>query len=171
MKCFVCISQLLRDLPWVLPREESRVTRFSEGGGSDSYRQLRRRVGLSLDDFLAEVPDDAAAEDWFVQRRWPGGVQCPSCGSASVSKRPTRKPQPFRCRECRFDFSVKTGTVMHSSNLPLRKWAKALYYALGDPKGISAMRLSVALKVQHGTGSASPAPRPEGSRGGPAGVL
>ena len=148
---FASISQLLRDLPWVLLREESRVTRFSEGGGSDNYRQLRRRVELSLDDFLAEFPDDGAAEDWFVQRRWPGGVQCPSCGSASVSTRPTRKPQPFRCRECRFDFSVKTGTVTHSSNLPLRKWAKALYYALGDPKGVSAMHLSVLLEVQHGT--------------------
>ena len=148
---FGCISQLLRDLPWVLPREESRVTPLSEGGGSDNYRQLRRRVGLSLEGFLAEFPDDRAAEDWFIQRRWPDGVQCPGCGSASVSKRPTRKPQPFRCRECRFDFSVKTGTVMHSSNLPLRKWAKALYYALGDPKGISAMHLSVVLKVQHGT--------------------
>ena len=120
-------------------------------GCSDSYRQIQQRVGLSLDDFPAEFPNDAAAEDWFIQKRWPGGVQCPSCRSPRVSKRPTRKPQPFRCRECRFDFSVKTGTAMHSSNLSLRKWTKALYYTLAYPKEISAMHLSIILKVHYKT--------------------
>ena len=120
------ISQLLRDRPWVLPKDESRPTGVPSGGGSDSYRQQRLRNGLGLEEFMAEIPDEAAAEAWFVQRRWPDGVRCPDCGSDRVSPRRTRKPQPFRCRACRYDFSVKTGTVMHSANISLRKLAIAL---------------------------------------------
>ena len=148
---FARISQLLRDRPWVIPKGESRPTGFSGRSGSDNYRKLRRRVGLSLEEFMAQVPDEAAAEAWFIQRRWPDGVRCPDCGSDRVASRRTRKPQPFRCRACRYDFSVKTGTVMHSANISLRKWAIALYFVLGGRKGVSAMQLAVLLKVRHDT--------------------
>ena len=82
--------------------------------------------------WIDTFPDEAAAEVWFIAQRWPDGIRCPSCESESVSQRPTRKLQPFRCRKCRCDFSVKTGTVMHSSNLPLQKWAIALFPGGGE---------------------------------------
>ena len=145
------ISRLLRDRPWVLPKDEPKPAGRPGRGGSDDYREVRRQTGLGVEDFFDQFPDNAAAESWFIQQRWLDGVRCPACGSDSVSPRPTRKPQPFRCRECRCDFSVKTGTVMHSSNLSLRKWAIALHHLLGDPKGVSAMQLSIWLKVRHGT--------------------
>ena len=97
------------------------------------------------------IPDDAAAEAWFVKQRWPDGVRCLGCESERVSVRRTRKPQPFRCRDCHRDFSVKTGTVMHSSNLSLRKWAIGLYVVLGGRKGASALQLAVLLQIRHGT--------------------
>ena len=68
-----------------------------------------------------------------------------------VASRRFRKPQPFRCRDCRYDFSVKTGTVMHGSKLSLRIWAETLYFVSQSPKGISALMLSDYLKVRHGT--------------------
>ena len=148
---FARISQLLRDRPWVVPADQARPASSTGRNGAESYRQLRRRVGFSLPAFMQTFPDEASAEAWFIQKRWPDGVRCPACGSERVSERPTRKPQPFRCRDCRSHFSVKTGTVMHSSNLPLRKWAMAQYCMLGNPKGISAMSLSIAVEVQHGT--------------------
>lgn len=120
---FVRVSQLLRERPWVVPLDHARPQRLTGGGGSDGYRQMRLQNGLSLEEFIAEVPDEAAAESLFIKWRWPDGVRCPDCGSDSISPRPNRKPQPFRCRKCRYDFSVKSGTVMHSSNLRLRKWA------------------------------------------------
>ena len=148
---FARISQLLCERPWIVPAGQARPAESAGRNGEESYRQLRRRVGLSLPAFMKTFPDEAAAEAWFIQNRWPDGVRCPDCGSDSISRRPNRKPQPFRCRACRYDFSVKTGTVMHSSNLRLRKWAIALYYMLGNPKGGSAMSLSVVVEVQHGT--------------------
>ena len=56
------------------------------------------RKGLSLVDITRIFPDDATAEEWFVQNRWPAGACCPECGSLHVQERPTRKPQPYRCR-------------------------------------------------------------------------
>ena len=38
-------------------------------------------------------------------------------------------------------FSVKTGTVMRKSQLPLRKWVFAIYLHLTSLKGVSSMKL------------------------------
>ena len=72
------------------------------------------REGLSLTKLFKMFPDDETAERWFIETRWPNGVACPNCGSANIAN--CRKPQPYRCRDCRKSFSVKTGTLMHSSN-------------------------------------------------------
>ena len=90
---------------------------------------------LTLPQLFDRFPDDAAAE------RWPDGVRCPSCDADDVQARPTRKPQPYRCRVCRRDFSVKTATVMHGSNLDCRVWVIALYLLTSRPKGVSSRQL------------------------------
>ena len=69
------------------------------------------------------------------------------CGSLNIQGRPTRKPQPFRCRDCRKDFSVKTGTVMQGSNLSLSKWAFATYLMSTNLKGVSSMKLHRDLGI------------------------
>lgn len=105
------------------------------------------RKGISLIDLMRMFPDEGAAERWFIEQRWPNGVQCMKCGSRNVQVRPTRKPQPFRCRACRRDFSVKTGTLMHGSKLPLRKWAIAMYLMSTNLKGVSSMKLHRDLGI------------------------
>ena len=99
------------------------------------------RQGLTLVEAAQAFSDERAVEQFFIENRWPNGVACPRCGSVDVQPRPTRKPQPFRCRSCRKDFSVKTGTVMQGSNLPLSKWAIAIYLMSTNLKGVSSMKL------------------------------
>ena len=81
-------------------------------------------------------PNDSAAEDWFIKNRWGGGVTCPSCQSTRVHERKTCK-KSWRCRECRKDVSVKTATLMESSNLGFRTWAIAIELLTTSKKGIS----------------------------------
>ena len=109
------------------------------------------RKGIGLVDAVRRFSDEKQAEAMFVEARWPNGVACPDCGSLDVQPRPTRKPQPFRCRDCRFDFSVKTGTVMQGSNLPLSKWALASYLLMTNLKGVSSMKLHRDLGVTQKT--------------------
>ena len=96
-------------------------------------------------------PDDKTAEQCFIEQRWPDGVRCPDCESANVQVRATRKPQPFRCRACRKDFSVKTGTLMHASKLGCRIWALAIYLMSTNLKGVSSMKLHRDLGVTQKT--------------------
>ena len=105
------------------------------------------RNGMTWADLFRMFPDDATAEKWFVETRWPNGVACPKCGSINVLTVKTRKPQPYRCRDCRKHFSVKTGTLMQSSNLGLQVWAIGLYILTTGIKGTSSMKLHRDLGV------------------------
>ena len=98
-------------------------------------------------------PDDAAAEQWFIQTRWPNGVACHYCGSTRVLTGAKHKTMPFRCREkeCRKRFSARTGTVLESSNLGFQLWAIAIYLLTTNLKGISSMKLHRELAVSQKT--------------------
>lgn len=50
--------------------------------------------GLSLPEF----PDDATAEAWFADTRWPNGPLCPHCQSERVQSGTSHPTMPYRCR-------------------------------------------------------------------------
>ena len=106
-----------------------------------------KRIGLSLFELFEKFPDDATAEAWFESWIWPEGPVCPDCGNMDVAeaKHPT---MPYRCPECRKYFSVKKGSVMHSSNLGYRKWAIAIYQMATNLKGVSARKLGRDLDIR-----------------------
>ena len=105
------------------------------------------RQGLSLLDAVKLFSDEEITESMFIHSRWPDGIQCPNCNSTHITSRPSRKPTPFRCKSCQKDFSVKTGTVMQSSNLPLSKWALAIYLFTTNLKGVSSMKIHRDLGI------------------------
>ena len=109
------------------------------------------RQGITLFEAFEKFRTDELAEQWFIETRWPNGVACPKCGSINVQERKSRKPQPFRCRDYRKDFSVKTDWIMHSSNVPLRKWAMACFLMSTSLKGVSGMKLHRDLGVSQKT--------------------
>lgn len=105
------------------------------------------RTGITILDAAAMFKDNETAEKWFISQRWPDGVTCPKCESSNIQERPTRKPQPFRCRSCRFDFSVKSLSLMHGSKLGLHIWGMALYNLTTGIKGTSSMKLHRDLGI------------------------
>ena len=109
------------------------------------------RDGITLIEVVKRFGDEAVVEKIFIEARWPNGIACPRCGSVNIRPRPTRKPAPFRCYDCRANFSVKTGTVMHGSNLPLSKWALAASLMTTSLKGVSSMKLHRDLGVTQKT--------------------
>ena len=68
------------------------------------------RKGLTLVELSSMFPDDATAERWFAEQRWPEGLHCPYCGSTNVQSGAKHKTMPYRCREkeCAKRFSVRT---------------------------------------------------------------
>ena len=109
------------------------------------------RTGITIMELLRMFPDDAAAESWFEKQRWPEGRFCPECGSVNTVSVASRKPMPYRCRDCRRHFSVRKGTVMQSSKLGLQKWAIALYMMTTGIKGTSSMKLYREVGIRQAT--------------------
>ncbi|MGH6653320.1 MAG: IS1595 family transposase [Sphingopyxis sp.] len=102
---------------------------------------------VSLYQFFARFPDENAARLYFEQNRWAGEVSCPHCGSLSVAEVKNHKPMPYRCRDCRQHFSVRTGTVLAESRLPLHKWLMAIYMMTTARKGIPSTQMARELGI------------------------
>ncbi len=116
---------------------------------SESYQAPGKsyRTGISLIELFDMFPDEQTAEKWFEEWRWGDAPVCPHCGSQNILHVKSRKPQPFRCRTCRKHFSVRKGTQMECSRIPLRKWAIAIYLFTTSLKGVSSMKLHRDLKI------------------------
>ena len=146
------LEQVLRDKPW--QPSDGVIFETRERGpsrGSNAYRRQRQATRFDLKRFREQFNTPEKIQDWFVQQRWPDGIRCPRCEGDDITERKNARPQPWRCRNCRYDFSVKTGTVMHSSNFPLRDWLAALWILLKQPKGQSSLTLADDLDCQHGS--------------------
>ena len=105
------------------------------------------RQGISLLELTEMFPDETAAVRWFEGIYWPEGRCCGHCGSLKTSATPNHKTMPYWCTDCRHYFSVRTGTTLQSSRLPLRKWAFAVYLYVTHLKGVSSMKLHRDLKI------------------------
>ena len=113
---------------------------MARGGPGRSHRSAVSLIGLQN-----LFPDEAAAEKWFAEVRWPKGRFCPKCGSTKTSDR--GGVLKYWCASCRRRFSVRTGTILQCSRLPLRKWAIAIYLHVTSLKGVSSMKLHRDLSI------------------------
>ncbi len=106
---------------------------------------------LSLYQFLQRIPDEKTARKYIEKMRWSKGRYCPHCKSQNTVRVKDEKPQPYRCKDCRKHFSVRTGTVLASSNLSLQKWLLAIYLMNTAKKGVSSCQMARELGVTQKT--------------------
>ena len=109
------------------------------------------REGMSLIELMEMFPTEEAATRWFENILWAGERCCGKCGSVSTREVPNAKPMPYWCTDCRSYFSVRSGTAIARSNVPLRKWAIAIYLCLTSLKSVSSMKLHRDLGVSQKT--------------------
>ena len=109
------------------------------------------REGLSLIEIVEMFPTEEAATSWFESVLWNGQRYCGKCGSTRTGRVPNAKPMPYWCSDCRSYFSVRTGTAIARSNVPMRKWAIAIYLCLTSLKSVSSMKLHRDLDVSQKT--------------------
>jgi len=110
------------------------------------------REGITIVELMDMFPTEEAATKWFESVIWPDGKRhCGKCGSTATREVPNAKPMPYWCKDCRSYFSVRTNTPIARSNVPLRKWAIAIYLAMTSLKSVSSMKLSRDLGVKQET--------------------
>lgn len=84
---------------------------------------------------------------FFASLRWPDGVICPECGSKEVSYISTRRIWKCKVKHSHRQFSVKVGTIMEDSPLPLDKWLTAMWLICNCRNGVSSYEISRDLGV------------------------
>jgi len=96
--------------------------------------------------------DEAKALAHIEASRWNGEPVCPHCGSTRV-RRMEGKTQAgmFLCNDCRDKFTVRTGSVMERSHVPLHKWLLATHLMAASKKGMSAKQMERMLGVTYKT--------------------
>lgn len=81
---------------------------------------------------LQNLLDDAKCYETVRQLRWPGGVRCPHCDAAAITKQghdsTQAARQKYRCERCHRYFDDLTGTVLAGHHQPLRVWILCLYF-------------------------------------------
>lgn len=105
------------------------------------------RATESRYEFMEKYPDEQAATNFFEQRRWGDYPQCPHCLSHNTARVKNAKPMPHRCRDCRKHFSVRTGTVMERSKIPLHKWLMAIWMLHTARKSVSSIQMAKELGI------------------------
>lgn len=105
-----------------------------------------KKKRISLFELMEMFPTEETAMQYIESVRWNGARYCGHCGSFRTveSKHPT---MPYRCKDCRKHFSVRTGTLMQDSRLPYRKWLAAIYLMGTNIKGISSTKLGNELAI------------------------
>jgi transposase-like protein len=108
-----------------------------------SHGSLLADLSLALNSNRLAVVDGSTVEEacreYLVALRWPDGIECPRCESHRLSWIPTRSK--WNCHACRYHFSVRSGTLLHDSHLPLWKWLVAVYLAVTSERGLTALEL------------------------------
>lgn len=95
--------------------------------------------------------NEEAAYAYVEERLWPDGPVCFHCGATSEHvgklKGKSTRVGLYKCYACRKPFTVKMGTVMESSHVPLRVWLQAIYLMCSSKKGISTRQLQRTFRV------------------------
>ena len=109
-----------------------------------------RKVGAAKSEVVAQLPtacsDEAAAVEFMEQQRWGDSPACPHCGDMNVTRLRSKDGNRnnrflWRCRGCSEQFTVRVGTVLEDSKIPLRHWCYAFWAACSSKKGVSALQI------------------------------
>jgi transposase-like protein len=105
----------------------------------------------TLQDAIVYFADPDHCLDYLVARRWPNGVECPTCGRKDVSFIASRRVWQCKTRHPEAQFSVKVGTVFEDSPLGLNKWLPVVWMVANCKNGVSSYEIHRAIGVTQKT--------------------
>jgi transposase-like protein len=112
---------------------------------------------ITFGNMALQITSEADAYEYMETLRWPNGeVVCPHCGvlgshyylnpDNGVSRTTTRGKQSqrrvWKCKDCRKQFSVTTGTIFHGSKVSLRIWLFVFFEMCANKNGIAAREIA-----------------------------
>ena len=109
---------------------------------------------FSIPSLAMSVSSETDAYLLMEELRWNGTPVCPHCSSvakhfikpANGTSRKTRtgassERRVWKCKDCRKQFSVLTGTIFHGTKIPLRKWLFVIFEMCASKNGVAAREI------------------------------
>jgi len=148
---WVATEQAIRELfPERVVERAKQVAAGGPGNGSSRLGRDAPAEDMELTVLVSGFGSEDKCRLYLEQLRWPDGVRCPRCDAARGISR-IRKRDQFECDACGYQFSVRVGTILHDSNLPLWKWFLAVYVMETSRQAVSANQLKRMLGVSYKT--------------------
>jgi transposase-like protein len=112
----------------------------------EAGKPLTTQPSITLAEVIKQYGEENACKALLRDQRWPDGVKCPRCKSATVY---LLKSKPFhwvcKNKDCGgrngYRFSVITKTIFENTNYPLATWFQVIYLMTQSKKGISALQI------------------------------
>jgi transposase-like protein len=121
--------------------------------------EIKNNGNLEKSETVARMPlvcsDEAAAVEFFEAQLWGNKPKCAHCKSTNVYKMIDAKTGLrnkrflLRCHDCKKQFTVRIGTVLKESRIPLRHWAYAFWRASTSKKGVSTLEIKRQCQISY----------------------
>jgi len=96
----------------------------------------------TLQQAIEYFADHDRCHAYAVAERWPDGVvRCPQCGGTDVHYLSTQRRWECKAKHPRRQFSLKVGTVMEDSAIPLKHWLLAMWMVANCKNGVSSYEI------------------------------
>lgn len=102
---------------------------------------------MNLLAFIQEFPSEESCKVHYREAREKQGIVCKKCGGKHHWW--LKAKDMWQCSACNFRTSLKSGTIMENSNLPIRMWYIAMAFMSYSKKGLSAKELQRQLSHKY----------------------
>ena len=113
--------------------------------------RIQFQSGLSLNDFLRDYGTEKQCAAVIEKARWPQGFVCPACQSGRYCNVQHGRVKIFQCNRCHTQVTLTSGTIFHSTKLPLTIWLQALFFLTQTKTGMSTLELMRRIGVSQRT--------------------
>jgi len=94
-------------------------------------------------EFTKRFGDEEACKSYFKEFRIKQGLSCLKCSGTNFHW--LEHYDRWQCRACQKQITLRSGTLLESSNLPYHYWIYAIFLMTNTKKGISAMEMQRQL--------------------------
>lgn len=98
---------------------------------------------MNILEFVNLFPDENSCREHFRKVREKEGIVCKKCNHKNHYW--LKAKWQWQCSSCGFRTGLRSGTIMESAKLPVRKWFLAMAFMSFSKKGISACELQCQL--------------------------
>jgi len=102
---------------------------------------------MRIEEFFRQFPDEGACRSYVRQIREQEGIVCRRCKGDSHYWKSDK--EAWQCKACGYRTTLRSGTVMEKSKLPVRYWLSAMMFLSSTRKSYSALEIQRQLNHPH----------------------